>query len=110
MHIEILSLDATPISPLMPAPNVTEYEYISEYLRADTRPVIKDLATAGLIEILANYRGYLLYCNGGVMVYRNNPKTPGGHGRVGMPEPGIEEDVFIVAKSGNFYAKVVYLD
>lgn len=110
MYFEVLSFEPMTYMPLLPAPNCTECDYITQCLRANSRPEITDLKTAGLIEILADYRGHMLYCSGGVSVYRCDPKTPGGHGRAGMPISGDEEKVNIMTRNGSFNATIKFVD
>lgn len=109
MFITVLSFEPMSYSPLTPAPNCTESEYISECLRTDTRPTITDLATAGPIEIITDYRGSMLYCSGGVSVYRYSPRTFSGHGHVTLPSDGLEENVHIVTTFGNFDARIKFM-
>ncbi len=109
MHLEVLSLSRMNSLPLMPSPNCTESAYISECLRANKRPIITDVASAGLIEILTDYRGYTLYCAGGITVYRRDPKTYSGHGRVSPPLHGLEENVYLLTSMGDFDARVKFV-
>jgi len=103
-------LSATPTEPigLCSTPNVTESEHISESLRAHQVPAITDLMNAGCIRILNNYRGWNLYCEGGVTVYRKNPKSEGGHGFAGQPIPGSEEEADISCDAGVFKCTIKY--
>lgn len=79
---------------LRPTPNASDTEYIVEALSRHKVPDITDLMT-GPIRILATYRGWNLYCEGGVTVYRTEPKSTGGHGFAGEPLIGSTEDVTI---------------
>ena len=63
---------------------------------------------AGSIRILDNHRSWNLYCEGGVTVYRTNPKSQGGHGFAGEPIPGSTEDVDITCDSGVFKCTIKY--
>jgi hypothetical protein len=109
MHIEVLSFEPTSSMMLMPTPNVTDSEYITQCLQVDKRPEITDLATSGHIEILADYRGRILYCSGGISVYRYDPKTSGGNGCINIPFSEIEEDVHVISSVGTFNARVKFV-
>ena len=69
MKITLSNLSASPFSPLMPTPNVAEWEAIKACLAADTTPPVTDLLAEPL-TFLATHRGSVLYCAGGVTVYR----------------------------------------
>lgn len=106
MQLIVLSCEpATCAAKLAPAPSARDVEYIKAALEGHREPTITDL-TAQPIQILANYRAAMLYCNGGVSVHRDDPQTRGGHGFAGMPVPGLEESVFISCASGGFRARV----
>ena len=92
---------------LRPAPNVTDTEYIIEALSRHKVPDITDLM-AGPIRILATYRGWNLYCEGGVTVYRTEPKSNGGHGFAGEPLIGSAENVTIYTVDGCNKAVIQY--
>jgi hypothetical protein len=64
--------------------------------------------SAGCIRILDSYRGWNLYCEGGVTVYRTNPKSEGGNGLAGQPIPGTVEEVDISCESGVFACTIKY--
>jgi hypothetical protein len=111
MYLEVLSFEPLDYIPLTSTPNCIECEYIKERLKADPRDHITDLKTINLIEILENYRGHMLYCSGGLSVYRCDPKTYGGHGYVCMPVSGDEENVYIMTSyATNFKAHVKFVD
>jgi hypothetical protein len=106
MKFTVLSLGADLISPpLAPAPNVTECAYISEKIEARQANTITDLM-ASSIEVLADYRGVMLYCEGSVTVHRTQPTTSGGNGFVRLPAAGVEEDVNISSAQGHFNARI----
>lgn len=92
---------------LAPTPNVSETEYISGILSQDTAPRITNLTEAPL-TILAGYRGWSLYCAGGVTIQRHNPHSSAiqGNGHVSLPNNGAEEDVDITCSTGKFRARV----
>ena len=103
--LTVLSCTRTDASPLTPAPNVHEATYIATLVNKDTSPLVTDLM-AGPLTVLANHRGSLLYCAGGVTVYRINPTGMGGYGYSSLPLAGAEEDVSITCQMGGFYARV----
>ena len=106
MKFTVLSIGADLVSaPLAPAPNVTECVYIWEMIQARQKDPITDLM-AGSIEVLADYRGVMLYCEGRVTVHRTQPTTSGGNGCVCLPAAGVEEDVNISADQGHFNARI----
>jgi len=110
MYIEVLSFELLDGPALMPTPSCNESEYISLCLSANKRPTISDLASAGSIEILADYRGAMLYCAGDVSVYRHEPKTPGGIGCVSPAPHGLEENVYMTTSVGDFYARIKFVN
>jgi hypothetical protein len=107
MHFTVLS--ATPGAPkgLAPTPNVTETAYIIEACEAHQVPDITDLM-AGPILILYTYRGWNLYCEGGVTVYRDDPVSRGGHGYAGEPIIGTTEDVTVSCVTGWYKCQIRY--
>ena len=109
MHIEVLSFEPTSSMMLMPTPNVTDSEYITQCLMVDQKPDIMDLTTSGPIEILADYRGHILYCSGGISMYRYDPKTSGGNGCINIPSSEVEEDVHMMTSVGRFNARVKFV-
>lgn len=106
MQLTVLSFEpAQNAQKLAPAPSARDCDDIAAALKGRQEPAITDLM-AQPIEILANYRAHMLYCNGGVCVHRDDPQTVGGHGFAGMPYAGLEESVLISCASGRFRAKV----
>lgn len=105
MKFTVVSTEPLVFNPLAPAPSVRDVDYISERLRSDEGPKVTDLM-AGPIEVLADYRGSVLYCAGGVTVHRINPKTNGGNGMTSLPTQPIDEDVIISYTNGRVKAVV----
>jgi hypothetical protein len=105
MKFTVLSFKPITASPLAPAPSVRDVDYITEHLSHDTTPTITDLM-AGPIEVLADYRGVMLYCEGGVSVHRINPLTHGGNGMTSAPAINSDEEVIISHVNGKFEAVV----
>lgn len=103
----VISMTPTEPNGLASTPNVTEMEHIRHHLNTHQVPEIKDLM-AGPITIVASYRGWNLYCGGGVTVYRDSPVSEGGHGYAGSPVPGTIEDVTISSSSGWFKCSVLF--
>ena len=103
MLVTVLSAERLARPSLMPAPNVRESEEISRQI--GTVEPVTDI-WSGPFAVRANYRGWVLYCTGGVTVHRSNPLTPGGNGLVSDPEQGSEEDVTISMIDGDFTARV----
>ena len=100
--IKFLSFLPAIFGGLRPAPNVAETEYISAAVAADTTPRFdptpEDLQDKEL-KIIANYRGALMWLEGGVVVYRHDPKTEGGGGYAGWPPVGLKETVLLNDRS-----------
>ena len=103
MKITLSNLSASPFSPLMPTPNVAEWEAIKACLAADTTPSVTDLLAEPL-TFLESHRGSVLYCAGGVTVYRRSPTTSGGNGYFALPPTGTSEPVYVTTCSGCCYA------
>jgi hypothetical protein len=92
---------------LAPAPNVSETMYIKDILDKDTTPPITNLTEAQLTA-LTSYRGWTLYCAGGVTIQRYNPHPSStcGNGLISRPASGAEEDVCLMSSVGRFNARV----
>lgn len=73
---------------LCPAPSIRDWEGIKEALDKDLTPNFKSISdfVGKPLEILATYRGWNLYLQGGVTVIRVNPDTPGGNGLISLPD------------------------
>ena len=87
------------------APSVRDCENIKTATEGKDEPAITD-PMAQPIEVLADYRGHLLYCNGGVYVHRDSPTTQGVNGYTHLPPSGHEEDVYLSCAGGKFVARV----
>ena len=107
-HLTVLSAKWSAPMGLAPTPNVTDLEHIITVRNAHQAPDIQDLVAAGPILILTSYRGWNLYCEGGVTVYRDNPKSEGGHGFAGEPIVGTTENVTISCAAGWFKCEIRY--
>lgn len=96
--VKFLSFLPNTFGGLRPAPNVTETAYISAAVAADPTPRLspapEDLQNKQL-KIIANYRGALMWLEGGVVVYRHDPKTEGGGVYAGCPTIGLKETVLL---------------
>lgn len=107
MHLTVLSLAPSEPIGLAPSPSVSDVEHIIECRNAHQVPDITDLMAAP-ITILTTYRGWNLYCEGDVTVYRSNPLSQGANGYAGMPVAGTTEDVKIGTSAGWFNCSVRY--
>lgn len=105
MKLTVLSFAESAFGGLTPAPNVGEVNRIIESLQGDTGPPVVNLDGAE-VTVLDDHRGHMLYCTGGVSVYRNDPATSGGNGFVSLPAAGVEERVTIWANSKCYSARV----
>jgi hypothetical protein len=96
--VKFLSFRPCTVGNLRPAPNVSDAADISAALDADTTPRLEptpeDLQDKKL-KIISSYRSALMWLEGGVMIYRNDPKTEGGHGYAGWPPIGTKEEVLL---------------
>ena len=104
MEFTVLSYEPCTFTYLTPAPNVTEVNEITRILKEDASDPITDLK-AQSIKVLTHYRGYMLYCQGGVTVHRYAPNSDDVNGHSYFPDHGTEEDVVI---NGQFKARVKY--
>ena len=93
MKVIIHSIIATNFGNLAPAPSVRDWEEIREALDSDTTPRFTSPAEfLGLpLEVLATYRGGLIYLAGGVVFYRLSPTTQIGNGYTSMPTSNVIE-------------------
>ena len=106
MKFTVLSL--TPVDGprgLPGAPSARDWEGIKAALEGKQEPAVTD-PMAQSIEILADYRGSLLYCTGGVYVHRDSPFTDGVNGYTYAPPSGTEEDVYLSCAGGKFSARI----
>lgn len=107
MTLQILSFYPIDQAMLAPAPNVTEAEYFSKILEKDETPTITNLDGVHL-TVLTSHRGTVLYCAGGVTVYRVSPTSFGGNGMYSMPSPGTQETVDISTVNGRFRGQAIF--
>jgi hypothetical protein len=107
MTLQILSFSPVDWAMLAPAPNVTEAEYFSKILEKDETPTITNLDGVHL-TVLTSHRGTVLYCAGGVTVYRMSPTSFGGNGHYSFPSPGTEETVEISTVNGRFRGQAIF--
>lgn len=103
MELQVLSYTPLEFEYLSPAPSITTLDRISDTLNEDKSKPITNL-TAAPIKILTNYRGHMLYCQGGVTVHRY--AAEGINEYAISPIAGEEEDVII---NGQFKARVKYM-
>jgi hypothetical protein len=106
-HLVVLSADPCEPKSLAPTPSVTETDAIVDALKAFPIPAVTNLLESPH-RILWCYRGWNLYCAGGVTVYRDNPRSPGGNGYAGDPLPGSTEQVTINCASGWYRCQVKF--
>ena len=107
MHFTVLTYEPTDRLPLAPAPNVDETKYIQNVICSSSAPSVTNLK-AGPIEILTDYRGSVLYCAGGVTMYRIEPKSIGGNQYTGVPILGSDENVILTSDIGTFRATIKF--
>jgi len=96
--VKFLSFHPNTFGGLRPTPNVTDCAEIRAAVEADPTPRLEptpeDLHDKEL-KIISSYRSSLMWLEGGVMIYRNDPKTAGGHGYAGWPPIGTKEEVLL---------------
>ena len=91
---------------LWPAPNIREVDEINAELEKDTmerQPIDPEVLTNKSFGILADYRGYILYLQGGLRV--NRSLADGVNGYCYYPVKGQKEEVRI----GDWWADVEYV-
>ena len=93
MKVIIHSIVATEMGSLCPAPSCRDWDYMKEFLDADTTPRIESVAEVlGIpLELLTTYRGSLVYLAGGVSFSRSNPTTTGANGHLSLPTTNVTE-------------------
>lgn len=96
---------------LMPAPSVTDCEYITSAINAHPAPPFKNLEdfVGKPLEVLADYRTNMFYLEGGVSFYRCHPTTKGGHGYAGTPSSGCREKGHMPWRGGSFTIDVEFI-
>ena len=107
-HVKFIAFPRMCPGNLFPAPNVQETTVIYSILSKDTSPRLEvepgKLINATL-KILTGYRGALLYLEGGLNIFRFEPKTEFGNGYTSPPTVGLIETV----KIGEWIAEVEYV-
>ena len=89
---------------LWPAPNVLDWEHIGNATSTDPMPRITDTDfMISPMKILTDYRGTLLFVEGGIQVYRVR-----GAG-VYYPIIGSEEEVYVRVNGKEYIAQVKYV-
>jgi hypothetical protein len=95
MKVTIKSVTMSVFEPdcLCPAPSVRDWEYIKEELDKDTTPRFKNMAefVGRPLELLATYRGWNLYLQGGVCVTRSGSGVQSTNGYAFTPSAGTVE-------------------
>lgn len=97
-HVKFLSFRPCTFGNLRPTPNVTEMEAIHVTLDADTSPRLErtpDALQGKELNILTSYRSAVMWLEGGIVITRHDPKTPGGQGYAGWPTIGLKEEVLL---------------
>jgi len=106
--VKFLSFHASHFGTLMPAPSVLEIEKINMAAMADPSPrleVVPDNLVNKKLKIIADYRGGLMYLEGGLTIHRFDPKTGGVNGYTDWPIEGTIESV----KIGDWIAEVEFV-
>ena len=86
------------VGNLRPTPNVAEWEAIRAVIDADTTPRLTATPEAlqgKELKVLADYRGWVIWLEGGIVITRWEPKTEGGQGCAGWPTNGLKENVLL---------------
>jgi len=107
-HVKFVSFLRECSGNLCPAPNVQEIEVIYSILSKDTSPRLEidpEKLVNATLKILTGYRGALLYLEGGLNIFRLEPKTEFGNGYTSPPIVGVIETV----KVGEWLAEVEYV-
>ena len=107
-HVKFVSFLRECGGNLCPAPNVQETEEIFSVLSKDTSPRLEidsEKLVNVTLKILTGYRGGLLYLEGGLTIFRFEPKTVHGNGYTSHPAVGVIETV----KVGEWIAEVEYV-
>lgn len=106
--VKFISFTQAPVCMLEPAPSIRDITAIYEAYDADTTPrleidPVKLVNTT--VKVIADYRGSLLYTEGGLKIHRFAPTTGFINQYTGWPVSGTSETVRI----GDFYAKVEFV-
>jgi hypothetical protein len=105
--VKFISFEAAGGCLLEPAPSIQDEEGIYAAMVEDKTPrleidPVKLVNTT--VKVIADYRGKLLYTEGGLKIHRFAPSTGFINQYTGWPVPGTSETV----KIGDFYAKVEF--
>ena len=106
--IMFTSVIPCPAEMLWPAPNVIEWEYIGHATATDPMPRVTDTNFMNSpMKILTDYRGALLFVEGGIQVYR--PRGAGVNQYMYYPVIGTDEEVYVRVNGVEYIAQVTYV-
>ena len=106
--VKFISFDRQTECMLEPAPSIMEEHEIYEALKADTTPRLSidpEKLLNKTVKIIADYRGGLLYTEGGLKIHRFAPKAGFCNQYTASPLLGTIEDV----KVGDWFAQVEFV-
>jgi hypothetical protein len=93
---------------LTPVPSVREWESFD--LTSSTTSFTNSAEFIGVpLEILATYRGSMIYLEGGISFYRNKPSTSGGNGMISLPAQNVKETVTIQWEGMDYDAEIEFV-
>ena len=97
-----------PVELLWPAPSVLDWEHIGNATSTDPMPRITDINFMNSpMKILTDYRGMLLFVEGGIQVYR--VRGAGVNQYRYYPVIGSEEEVYVRVNGEEYIAQVTYV-
>jgi hypothetical protein len=105
--VKFISFDSRATGMLEPAPSIMEEAAIYKALREDTTPRLEaepETLLNKTVKIIADYRGGLLYTEGGLKIHRYAPSS-GFNQYAGAPIIGTTENV----KVGGWFAKIEFV-
>lgn len=104
MYATIASIEPATHRPLTPAPSVSDWEIIKEDMarKSKTGKALLD----GPHEIMASYRGGVVWLDNGAYMYRRDSNAPGANGYLGAPVG--EEGCYIIHEGNHYNARVTY--
>lgn len=113
MAVHIRLLDYTPATGgiLWPAPSVRDHEHFQIALEMDTTPPLvhpEDMHMR-VFKVLCDYRGALLYVEGGVQVFRYAPRSEWYNGSTCFPVPGTIEDCRMYVGGTEYMSRIEFV-
>lgn len=111
VHIRVLTYEPATGGILWPAPSVRDVEHFRIAMEADALPPFNHPEDALMrpLKVLCDYRGTLLFTEGGTQVFRCAPKSEWYNGAAVFPHPGTIEDCRMYVGGTEFMVQIEFV-